>query len=174
MVTIIYLIDSRSNNYENTETIFIRGHQQAYDYVFEGCHLYNIDHHHDLAYGHDRRVYDDAIIEGKFAEGEWVLSAIVFKKLKSYTWIKNYDSDFIYKNVTKPVRALPIFRMYDELDAFKKIVPKFDRIIICESLAYSKLTPFYYELFKIFCKNRLEVDNDNFSSYRKVLVERKS
>lgn len=158
---------------ENTETIFIRGHQQAYDYVFEGCHLYNIDHHHDIGYGHNGKVYDDAIIEGKFSEGEWVLSTIVFKKLKSYTWIKNYDSTFIIQNVTKPLRALPVLRMYDELDSLKKIMPKFDRVIICESVNYSALTPFYYELFKIFCKNKFEVENDNFLSYRQVLVERK-
>ena len=35
---------------ESTETIFIRGHQQAYDFIPPESHLYDIDHHHDMAY----------------------------------------------------------------------------------------------------------------------------
>ena len=153
---------------ESTETIFIRGHQQAYDLVEPESHLYNIDHHHDMAYGTEDKAYRNAIEKGIFCEGEWVLAAVKHKKLKSYTWIKNYNSSLIYANVSQPIRALAIFRMFDELKDFEKTMPKFKRIIICESLDYEPETPFYYALFKCLAKNYKEVINDNFKSYRQI------
>ena len=153
---------------ENIETIFVRGHHQAYNFVPEESHLYNIDHHHDMAYGRDTKIYTDVIEKGIFNESQWVLAAVKFKKLKSYTWIKNYDSDLIMNNITQPIRALPIFRMFDELSEFVKIMPKFKKIIICESLDYESQTPFYYALFKCLAKNYKEIIEDNWKGYRGI------
>ncbi len=156
---------------ESTETIFIRGHQQAYDFIPPESHLYNIDHHHDMAYGHGDINYKNAIEKGIFSEGEWVLAAVKHKKLKSYTWIKNYNSTLIFANISQPIRALPIFRMFDELSDFTKRMPKFNRIIICESLDYEPQTAFYYGLFKCLTKNYKEVVNDNWKAYRGIIKD---
>ena len=42
--------------------------------------------------------------------------------------------------------------MFDELSDFAEMMPKFNRIIICESLDYEPQTAFYYGLFKCLTK----------------------
>jgi len=153
---------------ENTETIFVRAHHQAYNFVPEESHLYNIDHHHDMTYGRDTKLYTYVIEKGVFNESQWVLAAVKFKRLKSYTWIKNYNSELIMNNITQPIRTLPIFRMFDELNEFVKIMPKFQRIIICESLDYESQGPFYYALFKYLAKDYKEVIEDNWKANRSI------
>ena len=67
-------------------------------------------------------------------EGSWILALALYKKLKGYIWIKNYDSLLEERHVRNVYRELDIFKISDNLEDLE--VKNFSKLIICESASY--------------------------------------
>jgi hypothetical protein len=113
------------------DTYFVKAHHHAFDLVPENSILYNIDHHHDMCYFEDGY---DQVNNKIIREGSWILALALYKKLKGYIWIKNYDSLLEERHVRNVYRELDIFKISDNLEDLE--VKNFSKLIICESASY--------------------------------------
>ena len=106
----------------NARVISIKHHHEIIDHLNtdEDLYIENIDHHHDIYYPdwHDLETLD---------EGNWVYHISKTKKLKSYTWFRNEDSELFCGTIDTNFEFI-------QHDALKiDYITKPDIIVLCDS-----------------------------------------
>lgn len=107
--------------------------------VSNSINLYNVDHHHDLGYPSGD---DDDYAFSQLGVGNWVTFLNMEKKLNSYTWIHNKNSN--HPRI-KEINNLKSYSHSIDLAMLEHI--KFDKIFICGSWEWVPLK--YESLFDI-------------------------
>lgn len=107
--------------------------------VNEKIYLYNVDHHHDLGYPSND---EDTNAFEQLGVGNWVTFLNKEKKLSSYTWIHNKNSNHPR---LKEIENLKRYSHSTDLAALEHIT--FDKIFICSSWEWVPLK--YESLFDI-------------------------
>lgn len=119
---------------------FIKSHEEIIKLVEkdEPFHLLNIDHHHDLGYENVRpntKIFRPGC-------GDWAKYLIDNKKILSYAWAHNNNSDFPSTSMMSYINEHYI--LYDfNLD---RIPVQIDKLIICNSPQWipNNIQPLFY------------------------------
>lgn len=132
---------------------FIDSHEDIQKFINEkDITIYNIDHHHDIAYGQTRQKINIPLLEPHCSN--WVKFLKDSNRLKEYIWINNDNSELLFDDILKyyPTKTIK-FKDFN-LDG---LVEKTDMLCICKSSAW--ILPSYlplFDLWKTICEKHYQ------------------
>jgi hypothetical protein len=145
---------------DKDKIIFITSHEELVTITkdFEPFDLINIDHHHDVGYEGERW---KAPKYSKPDCGNWVKYLWDNKKINSYTWIRNKDSNPLDEDANPAYITKDI--LFDDFDF--PLLEDADYVILCKSFEW---VPFDYQILYYTWANIY----DSFYSLKEDLIDK--